>query len=77
MLEVAQTRNVFEELDFDLSWIMKQYPKNINRNKRYTARRLFKFNEKFDVLMCDRNRTTAKYRNIYDSDTQHYRQQNG
>lgn len=64
LLEVAKTSDIFEELDYDLSWIMKQYPKNANRDKSYTARTLFEFNKKFDILKCDRNRTTAKYRNI-------------
>lgn len=64
LLEVAQTRDVYDEINHDLSWIMKEYPLNANRKKRYTARRLFLFNRRFDVLMCDRNRTTAKYRNI-------------
>lgn len=64
LLEVAQTRDIFEELNYDLSWLMKKYPKEIDRTKRYAARRLFDFNQKFDVLKCDRNRTTAKYRNI-------------
>ncbi|MDE6850980.1 MAG: hypothetical protein K2J67_00620, partial [Lachnospiraceae bacterium] len=64
LLEVAQTSNIFGELAYDLSWIMKKYPKEVDRTKRYAARRLLDFNKKFDVLRCDKNRTTAKYRNI-------------
>jgi hypothetical protein len=64
LLEVAQTSNIFEELDFDLAWIIKKYPQKSYSEKRYAARRLFDFNKRFDVLKCDKNRTTAKYRNI-------------
>lgn len=64
MLEVAQTKDLYDEISYDLSCIMKEYPAGVNREKRYTARRLFMFNKRFDVLMCDKNRTTAKYRNI-------------
>lgn len=64
LLEVAQTSDIFKELVYDLSWIMKRYPELANRDKRYAARRLFSFHKKFDVLQCDNNRTTAKYRNI-------------
>ena len=64
MLEVAQTSNIFEELEYDLSWLLKKYSSEFDTNKRYSARRLFKFNQKFDVLVGDKNRTTAKYRSI-------------
>ena len=64
LLEVAQTSNVFEELEYDLSLLMKDYSSESNLTKRYTARRLFDFSLRFDVHECDRNRTTAKYRNI-------------
>lgn len=64
LLEVAQTSNIYEELQYDISWIMKKYPVESDRTKKYTARRLFTFSKRFDVLNCDINRTTAKYRNI-------------
>ena len=64
LLEVAQTSDVYEELEYDLSWLMKDYSSELNLRKKYAARRLFDFNVKFDVLECDKNRTTAKYRNI-------------
>ena len=67
LIEVAQTSNIFKELDYDLSWLMKDYSNESNVGKKhppYTARRLFDFNKKFDVLPNDRNRTTAKYRDI-------------
>lgn len=64
LLEVAQTRNVYNELSRNKLLIMKDYPEDIDRTKRYTAQTLFPFNKKFDVLMCDKNRTEAKYRNI-------------
>ena len=64
LLEVAQTRNVYNELIRNMALIMKDYPEDIDRKKRYTAQTLFPFNKKFDVLMCDKNRTEAKYRNI-------------
>ena len=63
LLEVAQTSDVYEELEYDLSWLMKDYSNELNLRKKYAARRLFDFNAKFDVLECDKNRTTAKYRN--------------
>ena len=64
LLEVAQTADVFKELAYDLSWLLKEYSYDGGWRKRYTARRLFEFNQKFDVLSCDKNRTTAKYRTI-------------
>lgn len=64
LLEVAQTSDVFKELEYDLSWLIKNYSQELNLGKKYAARRLFDFNIKFDVLECDKNRTTAKYRNI-------------
>ena len=64
LLEVAQTANIFKELNYDLSWLLKDYSNECNLKKRYMARRLFDFNQKFDVLLCDKNRTTAKYRHI-------------
>lgn len=64
LLEVAQTSNIFEELNSDLSYLLKDYSEVQDRAKRYTARRLFEFSKKFDVLKCDKNRTTAKYRDI-------------
>lgn len=64
LLEVAQTTDVFKELAYDLSWLLKKCSHDGDLQKRYTARRLFEFNQKFDVLSCDKNRTTAKYRTI-------------
>lgn len=64
LLEVAQTSDIFSELDYDLSWLLKDYSGEDNTEKRYSARRLFEFSQKFDVLKCDKNRTTAKYRFI-------------
>ena len=64
LLEVAQTVDVFKELDYDLSWLLKDYSNEKDLHKKYTARTLFDFNKKFDVLYCDKNRTTAKYRII-------------
>lgn len=64
LLEVAQTADIFDELDYDLSWILKDYSNEVNPKKRYVARRLFGFNQRFNVLSCDKNRTTAKYRTI-------------
>lgn len=59
LLEVAQTADVFKELAYDLSWLLKEYSYDGDWRKRYTARRLFELNQKFDVLSCDKNRTTA------------------
>lgn len=64
LLEVAQTSEVFKELDYDLSWLLKDYSNEKDLQKKYTARTLFDFNKKFDVLYCDKNRTAAKYRII-------------
>lgn len=64
LLEVAQTADVFKELDYDLSWLLKDYSNEKDLHKKYTARTLFDFNKKFNVLYCDKNRTTAKYRII-------------
>lgn len=64
LLEVTQTSNIYKELNYDLSWLMKDYSNEAKIEKRYTARRLFDFNKKFDILSHDRNRTTANYRNI-------------
>lgn len=64
LLEAAQTADVFKELDYDLSWLLKDYSNEKDLRKKYTARKLFDFNKKFDVLYCDKNRTTAKYRII-------------
>ncbi|MDE6759262.1 MAG: hypothetical protein K2J90_01140 [Lachnospiraceae bacterium] len=63
LLEVGQTSDIFKELDYDLSWLMKDYSNEPNMKKSYTARRLFDFNKKFNILSNDRSRTTAKYRN--------------
>ncbi|SEW00406.1 hypothetical protein [[Clostridium] fimetarium] len=65
-LEVAQTRDIFKELQYDLSYLTKVYIKE-NTRKRYSARRLFEFNQKFSVCECDSNRTCAKYRDIASS----------
>ena len=62
-LEVGQSTDIWGELDYDLSYLTKNY-ENESKNKRYSARRLFEFNKKFDVCECDSNRTCAKYRNI-------------
>lgn len=64
LLEAGQTSDIFKELDYDLSWLMKDYSNVSNMKKSYTARRLFDFNKKFNILPNDRSRTTAKYRNI-------------
>ena len=37
LLEVAQTRNVSNELSRNMSLIMRDYPEDIDRRKRYTA----------------------------------------
>ena len=44
LLEVAQTADVFKELAYDLSWLLKEYSYDGDWRKRYTARRLFEFN---------------------------------
>ena len=62
-LEVGQTVDVFNELEYDLLYLKKDYSKE-NISKRYSARRLFAFSETFDVCKCDLNRTCAKYRHI-------------
>lgn len=63
-LEVAQTRNIENELSYDLTLICKDY-KNADLTKRYAARRLFnQFSKKFNVCKCDKNRLRAKYRDI-------------
>ena len=51
LLEVAQTADVFKELAYDLSWLLKEYSYDGDWRKRYTARRLFEFNQKFDSFM--------------------------
>lgn len=65
-LEVAQTMDIFNELDYDLSYLTKDYRKE-NINRRYTARKLLEFNKPFDVCECDSSRTCAKYRDIASS----------
>ena len=60
----CSTRGAHGNLAYDLSWLLKEYSYDGEWLKRYTARRLFEFNQKFDVLSCDKNRTTAKYRTI-------------
>lgn len=65
-LEVAQTTDIFNELKYDLSYLVKDYRKE-NKSKRYSARRLFEFSKIFDVCECDSNRTCAKYRDIANS----------
>lgn len=62
-LEVAQTMDIFNELQYDLSYLTRDY-RGKSKNKRYSARRLFIYNKKFDVCECDPNRTCAKYRDI-------------
>lgn len=63
-LEVGQSSDIYEELNYDITYLIKDYS-NIYIEKRYTARRLFKeFNTTFDVCACDLNRTNAKYRII-------------
>lgn len=63
-LEVGQSNNIYEELQYDIDCLLQDYS-NIDLRKRYTARRLFKeFNTSFDVCVCDSNRTNAKYRVI-------------
>ena len=37
------------------------------KNRKKIHWRLFDFNKKFDILSNDRNRTTAKYRNIVEN----------
>jgi len=65
-LEVAQTRDIFNELHCDLSYLTKDYIEE-NTSKRYSARRLFDFNKNFSACECDSNRTCAKYRDIASS----------
>lgn len=65
-LEVAQTRDIFNELQCDLLYLKRDYGKE-SKNKRYSARKLFEFNKNFDVCECDPNRTCAKYRDIASS----------
>lgn len=65
-LEVAQTIDIYKELDNDLLYLTRDYSKE-NTSKRYSARRLFAFNKKFSVCECDSNRTCAKYRDIASS----------
>lgn len=67
LLEVAETSNIYKELKYNLSLLMKDYSNALNRTKKYSARKLFDFSLKFDVLKCDKNRRAAKYRNIADS----------
>lgn len=67
LLEVAQTSDIYKELDYDLSWLTKDYSSESNVGEKhlwYKARILFNFNKRFDVLSNDKNRTTAKYRDI-------------
>ena len=33
LLEVAQTSDVYEELEYDLSWLMKDYTNELNLRK--------------------------------------------
>lgn len=65
-LEVAQTKDIFNELHYNLSYLIRVYRKEHTR-KKYSARRLFEFNKKFDVCESDSNRTCAKYRDIASS----------
>lgn len=67
LLEVAETSNIYKELKYNLSLLTKDYSAELNRTKKYVARRLFDFSLKFDVLKCDKNRRAAKYRNIAES----------
>lgn len=64
LLEVAQAADIFQELKHDLSLILKTYSNQMNFPKKYTARRLFDFNQTFSVLSCDQDRRAAKYRTI-------------
>ena len=63
ILEVAQTGNLFTEINRDINYMINGQMQT-NLKKRYTARRLFSFNENFDVCECDKGRTQAKYRTI-------------
>ena len=58
LLEVAQTSDVYEELEYDLSWLMKDYSNELNLRKKYAARRLFDFNAKLDTDTTIYARTT-------------------
>ncbi|MGO5053617.1 hypothetical protein ACTQ6A_14115 [Lachnospiraceae bacterium LCP25S3_G4] len=65
LLEVAQTCDIYSELNYDLSWLTKDY-KNEKKEHSYMARRMFPsgFSVSFEVLKCDLSRTIAKYRHI-------------
>lgn len=65
-LEVGQTMDISKELNYDLSYLIKDYRKE-SKIKEYSARILLEFNKKFDVCKCDSNRTCAKYRDIASS----------
>ena len=67
LLEVAQTSDVYEELEYDLSWLMKDYTNELNLRKSMQREDYLILMQKFDVLECDKNRTTAKYRNIVEN----------
>lgn len=62
-LEVGQTKDIFKELAYDLSYLEKDYS-DVCIVKKYSARRLLEYSKKFDVCECDVNRTCAKYRDI-------------
>ena len=48
LLEVAQTADVFKELAYDLSWLLKEYSYDGDWRKRYTARSTI-------VIICSKN----------------------
>ena len=66
LLEVAQTSDVFKELDFDLSFLVKKYDEIPDGTKSYISRILFpEFSKRFEIYIgLGENRTRAKYRNI-------------
>jgi len=43
LLEVAQTADVYKELDYDLSWLLKDYSNEKDLRIKYPARTLFGF----------------------------------
>lgn len=72
LLEVAQTSDVFKELDYDLYYSMKKYDEIPDGIQSYTSRILFsEFNKKFEIYTgLGENRTRAKHRNIVQTTSQ-------
>lgn len=72
LLEVAQTSDVFKELDYDLYYLLKKYNEIPDGIQKYTSRILFSdFNKRFTIYTgLGENRTRAKYRNIVQTTSQ-------